>query len=259
MSLPQRILRKLRRVVHAVNPQRLRQPRVLVLGIYLADRKNLVRHIVQELGESKLYRVTQRWAAIGGEPPAQHVARVTIDRIAERIPKFVLMNRLLDRVDLNRYDFVMLFDDDIQLPEGFLDRFLPLQTRFDLALSQPARTPNSTIDHMIVEQVPSIAGRRTRFVEIGPVVSMRKDIASRLLPLDVRSPMGWGADFVWPVIVEASGLKMGILDAVPVEHSVRPPVANYDYDDANAAMQNYLAQVPHLSAEEAFQVIEVYR
>lgn len=79
-----RLLNKFRRVVHALNPLRLGQRRVLVLGIYLADRQNLIRHIVQELDETMRYRVTQRWAALNGEAPAPHVERVTHIKLKQR-------------------------------------------------------------------------------------------------------------------------------------------------------------------------------
>ncbi len=258
-NLADRVLRKTKHNLFRLSPARLFQPRVLVVGIYLANKKNLVRHIVQELHQSKKYRITQRWTAIGGPPPAPHVARVTVDLVGERVPKSILINRLLKNIRLDAYDFVLLLDDDIQLPERFVDQFLALQTRHDFTLAQPARTPNSCIDHAIVRQVPGVMARRTRFVEVGPVVSMRRDIAKLLLPLDERSPMGWGLDFVWPVIVERHHLRMGIIDDVPIEHSVRPAVAHYAHEEASAAMENYLAQVPHFSPEEAFQVIEVYR
>jgi hypothetical protein len=40
-----------------------------------------------------------------------------------------------------------------------------------------------------------------------------------VLPFDRRSPTGWGLDFVWPVLMESNGLRMGIVDATPVSYS----------------------------------------
>ena len=79
-----RVLNKCMRVMHALNPLRFQNPGVLVLGVYLADRHNLIRHIVQEFGESIRYRVTQRWAALNGEAPAPHVAKVTYIKASKR-------------------------------------------------------------------------------------------------------------------------------------------------------------------------------
>ncbi|BCX82119.1 hypothetical protein MIT9_P1704 [Methylomarinovum caldicuralii] len=258
-DLTVRIRRKIGRLLRRANPARLGCPRVLVAGVYLADRKNLIRHIVQELGESRLFRVTQRWAAVGGPPPAPHVTRATALRPDRKIPKFQLLNRLLAGIPLEKYAFVLVCDDDIQLPAGFLDEFLTLQQRYDFALAQPARTPNSHLDHAIVRQVPGMIARQTRFVEIGPLFSIRQDALPLLLPFPDTSPMGWGLDFVWPVILERQGLRLGIVDQTPVRHSLRPPAKAYREDAAFREMESFLAATPHLSREEALQVIAEYK
>jgi hypothetical protein len=229
---------------------------VLVLGIYLADRQNLVRHIVQELGAAMRYRVTQRWAALNGAAPAPHVDKVTCIKLQQRVPKFALLNRLMQGVNIADYDYILLCDDDIQLPESFLDRLLERQARYDFALAQPARTHNSYTDHPIVEQVDGLDARRTRFVEIGPVVSLRRDAAALLLPFDEACGMGWGLDLLWPVAIESAQLKMGIIDATPVAHALRPAAKSYGLEEATAHMQAYLQDKPHLTKDQAMVVLE---
>lgn len=254
-SLLRRLQRKLGYIAHKINPLRMWQPRVLVLGIYLANRKNLVRHIVQCIDESKGYRVTQRWAALNGDAPAAHVRGVTKLYVKQRTPKFVLLNRLMQGISKDDYDFILICDDDILLPESFVEHLLDRQQHYDLALAQPARTHDSYIDHPIVEQVDGLDARQTRFVEIGPVVSLRRDAALHILPFDESSGMGWGVDFVWPVIMEQANLKMGIIDSVPVAHKLRPPVENYTHSEAESQMIAYLSDKPHLSREAAMVVI----
>ncbi len=254
-----RIYRKIRANLWRLNPARLRYPRVLVVGVYLADRKNLIRHIVQEINASRKFRVIQRWAAIGGPPPTPHVAKVTVFQTDQTIPKFRLLNQLLASAPLEPYAFVIVCDDDIQLPSGFLDNFLTLQARYDFALAQPARTANSHLDHAIVRQVPGVIARQTRFVEIGPLFSIRQDALRWLLPFPETSPMGWGLDFAWPAILEPKQLKMGIIDQTPVRHSLRPPAKVYNEDEAFKEMESFLLNTPHLSREEAMQVIAEYR
>jgi hypothetical protein len=256
IKLWRRIHSLARRLFRHINPQRLTQPKVLVLGIYLADRPNLIRHIVQELGESMRYRVTQRWAALNGEAPAPHVEKVTHLKLWQRVPKFALLNRLREGVNVLDYDFILLCDDDIQLPEQFVDRLLDRQSRYDFALAQPARTHNSYTDHKIVEQVDGLDARRTRFVEIGPVVSLRRDAVALLLPFDEACGMGWGLDLLWPVTMEQAGLKMGIIDATPVAHALRPAAKSYGLDEALAHMLAYLKDKPHLTKEQAMVVLE---
>lgn len=258
LSLLRRIVRKAKLSSRYVNPFYYQRPRVLVLGIYLADRHNLVRHIVQTLDETMRYRVTQRWVSLNGDAPAEHVAAVTCLKVDRPTPKFQLLNRLVDGLDLSEYGYVLLFDDDIILPDGFLDGFISRQETYDFALAQPARTHDSYIDHRIVEQVDEVDARRTRFVEIGPVVSIRRDAVNRLIPFDADCGMGWGLDFVWPVIMEEFGLKMGIIDSTPVRHALRPPAVAYSLKGAEDEMRHYLMNRPHLEPDQAMVVIETF-
>lgn len=233
--------------------------RVLVLGIYLANKENTVQHLVKALSKSRQYHVDQRWVALNGKPPSTKVSAVTHLQVTGVVPKFELINRLLSHVNLNDYSFVLVCDDDITVPDGFIDLFLEQQTRYNFALAQPARTHNSYLDHAIVEVVDDLAARQTRFVEIGPIFSIRHDAFSVLLPFDEQAPMGWGLDFVWPVILESAGLKMGIIDAVLADHSLRKPFTQYDGDKALNEMQLFLKDRPHLEPHEAFVVLNEFR
>jgi hypothetical protein len=231
---------------------------VLALGVYLADREHRAEEIARELARSRVWEVEQRWAALGRSPVPPGLVPLTTLRQERRQAKFVLLNRLLAGVELDRYAFVVVCDDDISLPDGFLDEYLALVVRHDLALAQPARTHGSYIDHWIVEQLDGLTARRTRFVEIGPLFSMRRDAARLLTPFSEISPMGWGYDFVWPVVLEEARLPMGIVDATPVAHDLRKPVTLYDDRDAAIAMEAFLARRPHLSRDEAFVILEAY-
>jgi hypothetical protein len=130
--------------------------------------------------------------------------------------------------------------------------------KYDFALAQPARTHDSYIDHRFVEQLDGITARQTRYVEIGPLFSMRADALPILTPFDVTTPMGWGYDFTWPLAMDAAKLKMGIVDAVPVSHKLRKPVANYLHSDADRQMKEYFTDRPHLKPEEAFYIVESF-
>jgi len=232
--------------------------RVLVAGVYLADRENRVAHIAAEMARSARWKVEQRWVALGESPPPPGLEALTVLRISTPTPKFALLNRILEAASLAPYDYLLVCDDDVTLPDGFLDRYLEFLGEHDLALAQPARTHESFTDHPIVEQLDGLDARRTRFVEIGPVFSIRRDAMALVLPFDEASPMGWGYDFVWPVVLEEVGKHIGIVDATPVAHDLRKPVALYDHGSANAAMKAYLASRPHLSKGEAFTILEAY-
>lgn len=235
-----------------------RKPSVLILGVYLADRSNTVAHLVAAFSRSARFEVTQRWVAIGGEPPDAAVAAVTVERLRLATPKFAILNRMLAQADWPNCDYLLFCDDDIVVPRGFLDAFLGFQIACDFALAQPARTRSSYADRKFARAVRGIRARRTRFVEIGPLVSVRRDFAPRILPFDESSPMGWGYDFVWPVLAEAAGLRLGIVDATPVDHSLRGQASAYSSTEASRAMIAYLARTPHLQKQDAFTVLETY-
>jgi hypothetical protein len=141
--------------------------RVLVIGVYLADKPNNRRQITLELSSSTHYEVTQRWMALGRQPSTPSLCKITAESFPQLRPKVPLLNRLLSREDLSAFEFVMLIDDDISLPPQFVDRYLSIQTRSDFCLAQPARTSTSIIEHAVVEQRPGCLGRQTLFVESG--------------------------------------------------------------------------------------------
>lgn len=227
---------------------------ILVGGVYLTDKPSTVDDAVEAFSASTAHQVVQRWIALGAAP-ARDVPH-TVRHVARRTPKYNLLNSLFE--DAGLHDWVVACDDDVEFPEDFVDRFFALAERHDFALCQPARTKESYIDHRITAQIDGLAARRTRFVEIGPVTVIRRDAVPLLLPFSDTEGMGWGLDFVWPAILEAHGLKLGIIDAVPVHHRLRPSVVNYSYDDAARHMDEMVGAVPHLPRAEAYRVLETY-
>lgn len=236
-----------------------RAPAVLVLGIYLAKRQNNVTDIVATIAQTRSFQVTQRWVALLGEPPNGPVADVTVDLVTRPTPKSAIINAQIDAVDLESFDYVVLCDDDVVLPSGFLDSLLGLQERLEYRIAQPARTLNSYIDLPIVEQHPGLLARQTLFVEQGPVVSFHRSAFDFVFPFDLTSPMGWGLENVWSLGASERGLKMGIIDSVAVDHSMRRPVANYSWDEADRGRSALFASRPHRPTEECFKVVDIVR
>ncbi len=232
--------------------------RVLVLGVYMADRQNTVEHLARAFATAgRSVHVEQRWVALNGCSEDEIVRQVTtvIARRAE--PKFALLNRLLKPSDTDDFDFVFACDDDIYLPQGFLPAYIAHQRMLDFAVAQPSRAWHSHFDHAFALRRPWLQARQTRFVECGPLVSFRRDAACLLLPFDQEEGM-WGIDLVWPAVIERHGLTMGIVDAVPVDHSVRPQASTYDKSYQYAAMGEYLSKRPHIPMQEAFTVVKRY-
>ena len=74
--------------------------------------------------------------------------------------KFENLNRLLSEHPASGHDWLLVVDDDIELPRGFLDRLLFLCERFDLQLAQPAHRLRSHAAWPVTRR--RAAERRTR-------------------------------------------------------------------------------------------------
>jgi hypothetical protein len=227
-----------------------------VLGVVLAEHPNNADAIVAQLAATRRYTVDQRWASIGrgAGPRVGAVVALTVDA---KTPKFVLLDRLLRGVTLTDYDHLLLCDDDIVLPDGFLDRFLDLQRRHRLSLAQPARTETSSIDHPIVQRQPGVLLRQTLFVESGPVVCVHRSAFEHLLPFPQESPMGWGLEEVWSHRLAEAGLRMGIVDGVTVEHAMRPTAAHYDWEEADRGRARLHGSHPHRPLDHCLRVLDI--
>ncbi len=228
---------------------------VLVAGVYIANRETSAGHVIYELETSKRHTVTQRWAAISIGDQRAIALPCTVETISAPTPKFVILNRLIGGSE--DFDWIFFCDDDIELPPGFLDDLIEVAERYDFALFQPSRTHDSYLNHDIVRRLPGLTARRTRFVEIGPVTCVRRDAFPLILPFD-KDGMGWGLDFVWPARIERAGLRMGIIDAVPIAHRIRKPADYYSDTEARIAMSYVLARHHNLSDVEALTVLEAY-
>src|SRR5205085_1954975 len=153
-----------------------------------------------------------------------------IRRMADTRPKYELVSELLAGEDLSMYDYIVVVDDDILLPGDFLDSFLAAQRFLDFGVAQPARTSTSYIGLPIVEQQRGVFARRTLLVQAGPVVSFHQSVYHLVFPFDLTSPTGLGYESVWAYQLQQHGQRMGIVDAVPVDHSFRKPATLLDWD-----------------------------
>lgn len=234
--------------------------RILVLGIYLTDFSNQASRLVRDYDSSTHHEVDQRWAALGraGTTDPQ-LAALTVRRSKCMVPKFHLLNEMLAGIDVSAYDYVIFSDDDIVLSPGFMDAYLAWVHHFGFSISQPARTRFSYRDHKFCLQMRGVKARETRFVEIGPVFVFDRAATRSILPFDERSPMGWGCDFVWPVIARLHDLRMGVVDAVPVDHSYRAQTRTYDAKSEKNMMADLMVEKESLTGEQAKVNLEIYR
>ena len=172
--------------------------------------------------------------------------------------KFQNLNLLIEQHPPGDRDWLLVVDDDIELPRGFLDRFLLLAEHFRFDLAQPAHRLTSHAAWRVTRRQPGSLARETRFVEIGPVTAFARSTFSTLLPFpDLR--MGWGLDVHWAALAREHGWHCGVIDAVAINHRVAPAASAYSREQALAEARSFLSERPYLSASEAQQTLITHR
>jgi hypothetical protein len=172
--------------------------------------------------------------------------------------KFENLNRLLAEHPASGHDWLLVVDDDIELPRGFLDRLLFLCERFDLRLAQPAHQSRSHGAWPVTRRRSGSVVRETRFVEIGPVTAFAHATFDTLLPWpELR--MGWGLDAHWAALAREHGWRCGVVDAVAIAHRAAPAASAYSHEAAVSEAREFLAQRPYLSAIESQRTLTTHR
>jgi GT2 family glycosyltransferase len=213
--------------------------RVLVLGVERPERRDLASAIRAELLRSR-HDVELHTCPADGRG------------------KFENLNLLLAATPAADHDWLLVVDDDVELPRGFLDRFLFLCERFELTLAQPAHRLNSHAGWQVTRRRAGSVVRETHFVEIGPVTAFARASFPVLLPFpELR--MGWGLDVHWAALARERGWRCGVLDAVSIRHRAAPAAADYARADAVAEARSFLAERPYVSADEAQRTVTTHR
>ena len=172
--------------------------------------------------------------------------------------KFENLNRILAEHPLDGRDWLLVVDDDIELPRGCLDRLLFLCERFDLQLAQPAHRSSSHAAWPVTRRQPGSVVRETTFVEIGPVTAFASTTFDTLLPFpDLR--MGWGLDAHWAALARERSWRCGVIDAVAIAHRAAPAGNAYSHEAAIVEAREFLAERPYLSAAESQRTLTTHR
>lgn len=171
--------------------------------------------------------------------------------------KFENLNALLEANPPHDRDWLLVLDDDVALPRGFLDAFLFLAERFELKLAQPAHRRRSHAAWRVTRRRAGSVARETGFVEIGPLCAFHRDTFETLLPFPPLRA-GWGLDSHWAAIARERGWRIGVIDATPIRHAARPIADAYRRDDAVAEARAFLANRPYVTAAEAQRTLATH-
>jgi GT2 family glycosyltransferase len=226
---------RLRRAARSLPERR----RVLVLGVERSEHRALANAALRELERSR-HEVELRFSAPGGRA------------------KFENINLMLGGQSLADRDWLLVIDDDVALPRGFLDQFLFLAERFSLDLAQPAHTRSSHAAWAVTRRRRRSVLRETTFVEIGPVTALSRATFPVLLPFPPLR-MGWGLDAHWAALARDHGWRCGVVDAVCVRHRAAPAGAAYSREAAVAEARGFLREHRYLPAAELQRTLVTHR
>jgi GT2 family glycosyltransferase len=247
------------------------------------------RDLLRELGDRALDLLSLRaraalWRAARRDPPRRRVLvisvarqehRATYDRavgelrrsrhdvtIVERaageLGRFENLNLLLAEQQVELFDWLLLLDDDVVLPRGFLDGLLNQAERHDLRLVQPAHRLRSHAAWRVTRRRAFSVVRETAFVEIGPVTALARQTFAELVPFPPLR-MGWGLDAHWSALARANGWRIGVVDVLPIAHRAAPTAAVYSRAAAVAEARAFLEGRPYLPARELQRTLVVHR
>jgi GT2 family glycosyltransferase len=213
--------------------------RVLALGVERPERRALAQGVRAELERSRHDLELHTCAPAGGG-------------------KFENLNRLLAAHPPDDHDWLLVVDDDVELPRGFVDRLLFLCERYALDLAQPAHRHSSHAAWRVTRRRAGGVARETPFVEIGPVTAFARSTFATLLPFPPLR-MGWGLDLHWAALAREHGWRCGVLDALAIGHRAAPAGDAYSREAAIAEARVFLAEHPYLRAREAQRTLTTHR
>ena len=169
--------------------------------------------------------------------------------------KFENLNELIGDA---RPDWLLIVDDDVVLPQRFLDRMIALAELFDLQMAQPAQSLASHAAWRVTRRRPRSILRETSFVEIGPVTLVSRAATEQLLPFPPLR-YGWGLDLAWAATAHERHWRLGIADALPVRHETATVGSAYLAEAAVEEARTFLSTRPYLSSTAAQETKRTHR
>ena len=196
-------------------------PKAVMYGIYRRTNTSFLRPLVQECRDRGW--TLALWALDEVSPEFE----------AETLgcgpgSKFALVCKLAGLCPPREDEAVLVSDDDLVLDRGTLHELLLIAAQGRLDLAQPAHSPRSYWSHRITIARPFARMRLTNFVEVGPLFAIQP-WAHRLL-YELPDDMGWGYELIWWRQWRDGQLRMGVVDAVRVTHTI-PAAATYGMED----------------------------
>lgn len=155
------------------------------------------------------------WVTYYGDRPGryQDVSDYYLARKAGKFPNLHFAWKQW-RTMFDRYEAVLVLDDDLRLDATSISRLFEIRAEHDLWLLQPAYDPRGRISHPITRVRPFSFLRHTNFVELGCPL-FRRDKLDCFLQVYDPVLVGWGIDWWFlHALSPAPDDKIAIVDVV---------------------------------------------
>lgn len=218
-----------------------RQPprqKILVVGVEVESRPEWMARVTAMLS-------TSRHEIIIKTKPVDGKARLSN------------LNILLAAHDLLDFDWVIVTDDDVEVPSNFIDNFIFLMNYFDFFIGQPAHKMVSHASYFVNRRHWGAIARQTGYVEVGPLVALRRETFPALLPFP-EIGMGWGLDVHWSYLAKKNNWRLGVIDALPIRH-LNPVGSSYDSMQARLEAAEFLESNGGLSRKETLRTLRSFK
>jgi hypothetical protein len=193
--------------------------RVFHVGVHRPGRPHTAEHVARSFRDTVKHRVQHQWVAMGDGASSEILRSVTGCTYGRLTEEQAAIHKVLAAEDLTEVDYVILTEDDIILPCGFLDRFLALQHQSGLALAQPAATTSYGSLPPMIQPHEGLMARQTPFVQWKPFVSVHRSAFDYLSTILNSCDEFISIDVI--SMMSQHNLKSGIIDSTPIDCTIR--------------------------------------
>jgi len=119
---------------------------------------------------------------------------------------------------LDRYDYVMLADDDVLMKGQDINRLFEMSAAHGLMVSQFALSRDSWITYPALMHCPGYTLRYTNHIDcMAPCI--QSAYLKTLLPFIEKYSCGWGADHTWAMLMDDPPYRCAIVDEMTMVHT----------------------------------------